>query len=1327
MKKIVLMAFCLIGFGQASATVEPTSGRYIKTEEDLSIQIIGGPLVWERNYRDKQWRFNRSWESLVFEYDTSSGQVRRILRGKDTYEKLDSAGTLFKFGPRMRIKKNADGSWTWKDRNGNRTEYAANGKTLNMHAQAGSFITLMYNGDDKLSGVKDVHDNQVLWITYDAVSGQIDAVKDYGDREVKYTWESISGSNPAKYKLTNVKDARGHDWQYSYAGSPATNGYVDLISMTDPELRETQIAYGGSGRVSSITNALGHVTSYQFDYIKARKEFYLKTSYPGGRVTEKWYARDGEVKRSDVNGINLSTITEDQRKDIVKDTFGRTTVMEYDEFRNLLKTTHPDGSSTSATYDVTNSNMLTQTDERGTVTRYEYFPNGRLKTMTEALGTAVERSTTYTYDLYGQLETLTQVGDAVTETALTQYFYDEYGNITSQIDAEGNEVKFISHDSMGNTLLMRDGRENEWNYSFDSNGSLLTEETPLNNLTTNIYNKVGSLIRKIHPDESFVQYEYDSLNRLTKVIDELGSSIIYEFDVVGNNIAETDKAGRKVNFKYDLLNRKTEVEDSSGLVVTYIYPQIGSSSSDFGRLYQPIKEIYPTFTKEIKYNLKFKIAYEKVNYLNLTNNQISEIRSYKYDLIGNKVEETNTDGQPIKIYYDELLRPIKILDAGLNEYKYHYDNRNNLLTFTNTLGHKHSFDYDRLNNQINETTPLGIEKNYVYNANNYITEIIDNKNQKIEYVFDHDNQNTEIKYYNLNGVIEKSVVFEYDNRGNMVSYDDGVSSGLYNYDKLQNKLDETVVYGNETFNLKYTYYADERKASYTGMDGIKYSYYYNENGQLNNVSIPNEGNISYQDFIWGLPQTIKYPGGVTKQLRYDGIRRLNSIELTNSTNEQLMSYSFSFNLSGNISEKSTAHGLYNYSYDLNSRLIEASNPLTQNEIFSYDSMGNRKTDVATGTEEWSYNQDNQLTDSIEKKHTYDENGSQIQLKLSSDEIENEFEYNLENRLTKIKDGSGRIVVDYYYDPFGRRLSKTVYNLDGTETTTYFHYSHEGLSSEKTNDEVISYLFKPGSSWSVDPILKVVNGQYYYYQNDYQGSPHLLLDNQGVIVNKSTMTSFGSKLSIKNTIKDPWLLPGQYYDEESGYSYNYHRYYDSRTGRYLKSDPIGLNGGNNLFLYANSNPIMYFDSLGLNCETVYGASLIESGYKLLNKKIDGFYTDWSAPKGEQKSYLRVSATPSVWGEFLCTKRRVCPSNVCQDPKDSFKWWTTQERVDGPRVFKDIHIPEINPNPFKNWSKIDMGASIIDGAFLYDYFNEEINRLVEFGLKLRAKSYCKNAER
>jgi RHS repeat-associated protein len=111
---------------------------------------------------------------------------------------------------------------------------------------------------------------------------------------------------------------------------------------------------------------------------------------------------------------------------------------------------------------------------------------------------------------------------------------------------------------------------------------------------------------------------------------------------------------------------------------------------------------------------------------------------------------------------------------------------------------------------------------------------------------------------------------------------------------------------------------------------------------------------------------------------------------------------------------------------------------------------------------------------------------------------------------------------------------------------------------------------------------------YYIHADHLGTPRAVVDGSGA---KRWEWSFrGNPFGEMSPNEDPensgesfelnLRFPGQYYDAESGLHYNYFRDYEPQTGRYVQSDPIGLDGGLGLYLYAHANPLVFRDSFGL---------------------------------------------------------------------------------------------------------------------------------------------------
>ena len=115
---------------------------------------------------------------------------------------------------------------------------------------------------------------------------------------------------------------------------------------------------------------------------------------------------------------------------------------------------------------------------------------------------------------------------------------------------------------------------------------------------------------------------------------------------------------------------------------------------------------------------------------------------------------------------------------------------------------------------------------------------------------------------------------------------------------------------------------------------------------------------------------------------------------------------------------------------------------------------------------------------------------------------------------------------------------------------------------------------------------------YWHHNDHLGTPQAMTDSNGIKVWEVSQTPFGIA-TVNNDpdgdgliVENNFRFPGQYFDSETGLSYNYQRTYDPTIGAYKQSDPIGLDGGSNTYVYTSGNPVKWSDRLGLLVDAVY---------------------------------------------------------------------------------------------------------------------------------------------
>ena len=1147
-------------FQEVGSAVNCALREYTDSAEDLHVKVPGGKIAVPRFFYGNEWRWEDLRNNLVFVMDSLGQYVKTIDKGGVLYElsAAQSANPVFVHDTYTITR--LETGYLWRDKHGEWKAFNLSGKMTAYGTPRGVLGKLLYEPEEngRLLGIADRNDRRVIWFDLDG-KGRIAAVRDLEGRRVEYGY--------TEGRMTSVKDVLGNTSTFEYDAKGR------MVKKTDAASHSTTISYDSYGNVSKVVDEQGHGHAFLFDYDSGRKEYYARISQSSGMVKEVWYDREGETRQVDINGRTVRKIVKDGRNLLITDERANITRKEFDEWGNLSRVVYPDGSTVSYEYEHKFNQRVSSTAERGTRTEYSYDNSGNLVSKIEAKGSSAQRETRFTHDSEGNVVSAKRVADAMTAEALTVMEYDALGNVSAITDPEGNIMRF-THDAVGNVLTKTDANGKVWAYAYDNAGRLVTATDPLAHTTSFAYDAIGNKVREVDAEGRQKFFVYDEHNRLISSTDTAGNVTRFEYNVDGKLTRRIDPEGKSVHFDYDSEGHLIKAIDGNGNQTQLEYGG-GSSgcSSCPAPLDQPAKIVYPTFAKEFNYDSRGR----KIEERDILSDTESYSTTLRYDPAGNLTSTTDKESKTTAYAYDELNRLIKMTDATGHDTLYAYDSQDNLLLLTDANGNMTRFAYDRANRQTKEIRPLGQTTTYQHDGVGRLIRKVDAKSQWSEYGYDDSGRLTQTRYYSAtdHSSAVKTVAFSYDHLGHLLSYDDGHTSARYEYDDAYRKILETVDYGPFQLSSTTAWYRNGSRKSFTGPDGITYSYEYDANNQFLSVQIPEKGFITYNAYTWNRPSSVTYPGGTAREITYDPLMRINSILVKDPAQNILMNYGYTYDRMDNIIRKTTEDGGHGYAYDDLYRLTHADNPVLQNESYTYDPAGNRLT-AAEVDGNWTYNANNELQSYDAVSYTYDKNGNTVQ-KISGGETVN-YAYDVQDRLVRVENGSESIIAQYYYDPFSRRLWKDVSGI-----RTYFNYADEGLVGEcdANGQQQKAYGYRPGSTWTTDPFFMKDGQEYYFYHNDHLGTPMQLTGINGAVVWSARYSSFGgAAVEPSSTIINNLRFPGQYYDE-TGQHYNWHRYYSPIVARYDQPDIIAMYDNElSIYSYVSNNPTNYMDNVGL---------------------------------------------------------------------------------------------------------------------------------------------------
>ncbi len=768
------------------------------------------------------------------------------------------------------------------------------------------------------------------------------------------------------------------------------------------------------------------------------------------------------------------------------------------------------------------------------------------------------RTWTYTYNNRGQVLTADGPRTDANDVARYAYYPDDHSasNNRSQLKKITNALNqatvYSSYDAHGRARRIVDAQGVATDLVYDTRGRP-TRITVAGRTTAVQYNSAGLLAKVTPPDQGPIRYGYDAAHRLRNITNGAGEKIVYRLDGLGNRTQEqTFEAGAAtasitLNRRFDALGR--------------LWKRLNAAN-------EPMEVL----TYDPQGNLDTRTARPD----SLTaNNQRTDFTLY--DALNRLEALTDPIGGVTQFVYDGLDRLTQVEDPRLNATTYRI----------NGLG-----------NQNQEISPdRGTIKNTGFDRAGNVTDALDARKNSTHY--DYDALNRMVSETFADGT---SVAYEYDSGpgavGQISRIDDTTGHTDYHYDSEGRLSRKEQTTGPLPRAIDYSYDpASGQVERMTYPSGASLGFGYDSAGRIQSLSLTTEtmpatvivSEVSYQPLGPLASYQLPSVGGAPIIARgYDSNGRVESytsIETVGGV-PTLAAKTLSYDRLGNLTllgDQGTSANDRTFGYDRLNRLTDFSAPGLVHQ-YGYDAAGNRTLRTLNGVDT-GYTPEptsNRLAIVADLNYLHDASGN------LTDNGATTFHYDARGRLDSATTAAG-LGYTYGINGLGQRVTKQG-NALSTGGRVYVYDQAGHLAGEYTNQgvRVQEHI------WLGDLPVAVIDegGAVFYVLSDHLGTPRQIVDSaQQLRWHWDHQDPFGANAPNENpqrlgSFGYDLRFPGQYFDAESGLHYNYFRTYDPGSGRYLESDPIGLQGGLNTYTYVGGNPLKYFDLFGLDAQMCY---------------------------------------------------------------------------------------------------------------------------------------------